>query len=109
MNLDEAAERARILKALGHPARMRIVDELSRGERCGCEFVPMLALDQSVVSRHLASLRNCGIVSERREGVRVVYRLAAPCILRALDCTIEVLRQDAARRAGALRGADPER
>jgi len=106
MNNSEASERARILKALSHPARLRIVDELSRGERCGCEFIPMLGLDQSVVSRHLASLRNCGILTERRDGVRILYRLATPCILRALDCTLDVLRQNAARRAELLEKKD---
>lgn len=105
MKHDEAKARARILKALGHPARLRIVDELSRGDRCGCELLPLLRINQSVVSRHLACLRNVGLISERKEGLKVMYHLATPCILRALDCTLGVLKAEA-RRQRAVLGRD---
>ncbi len=101
MKQNEAEARARILKALGHPARVRIVDELRRGDRCGCELLPLLGVDQSVVSRHLAVLRHAGLITERKAGVKVVYHLACPCILRALDCAVEVLAA-AHRRSSAL-------
>jgi ArsR family transcriptional regulator len=102
MNHEEAKARARILKAMGHPARLRIVDELSRGDRCGCELLPLLGVDQSVVSRHLAYLRNAGIIVERKEGVKVMYHLACPCILRALECTLGVLKAETKRRSVVL-------
>jgi DNA-binding transcriptional ArsR family regulator len=105
MNQDEAQARSRILKALGHPARITIVDELSRGDRCGCELLPLLGIDQSVVSRHLACLRNTGLITERKKGVKVMYHLACPCILRALDCTLDVLKAEAKRRSKVLRMA----
>lgn len=92
---------------MGHPARLLIVDELSRGDRCGRELLPLLGVDQSVVSRHLAHLRNAGIVTERKQGVRVLYHLACPCILRALDCTVEVLRESNSRQTAILRGVRP--
>ena len=102
MNQEEAKARARILKAIGHPARLRIVDELSRKDRCGCELTPLLGLDQSVVSRHLAHLRNAGVITEHREGVKVVYHLACPCILRALECTLGVLKAETKRHNALL-------
>lgn len=107
MKQEEARARAGILKAMGHPARLLIVDELSRGDRCGRELLPLLGVDQSVVSRHLAHLRNAGIVTERKQGVRVLYHLACPCILRALDCTVEVLRESNSRQTAILRGVRP--
>ncbi|MCX7818566.1 MAG: metalloregulator ArsR/SmtB family transcription factor [Kiritimatiellae bacterium] len=99
---EEAAELvalARAMKALAHPARLRIVLGLRRAERCGCEFVRELGLDPSVVSRHLAQLRDAGLVAERRDGARVMYRLAWPCVLEAIRC----MRQLIGRRASVGR------
>lgn len=105
MNSAEAKARARILKALGHPARVLILDALGRGDRCGSELLPLLGVDQSVVSRHLAHLRNAGIITERREGAKVMYHLACPCIMQALECTVGVLKAEAKRHAGLVKGA----
>lgn len=102
MNHLEAQARARILKALANPIRIRIVEELSRGERCVCELQPLFQIDQSVLSRHLAHLKNVGIVTERREGVRIVHRLACPCILNALECTLDVLKREHRRQRKVL-------
>jgi len=103
VNQSQAAARARVLKALAHPVRLLIVDELSRADRCGCELLPLLGVDQSVVSRHLAHLRNAGILTERREGAKVMYHLACPCILQAIECTLAVLKASSSRQAGLLR------
>lgn len=73
-------------KALAHPARFQVLRALEGGERCGCELVPLLGLDPSVVSRHLAILSRAGLVASRREGVRILWRLASPDIPRILDC-----------------------
>jgi DNA-binding transcriptional ArsR family regulator len=107
MNHEEAKARARILKALAHPARLIIVEALSRGDRCVCELLPLLDLDPSVVSRHLASLKNAGIVTERRDGVRAIHHLECPCILNALECTLGVMKSEVRRRGKVLAGARP--
>lgn len=73
-------------KALAHPARVEILRLLEEGERCGCEFVPLLGLDPSVVSRHLAILSRAGLVVSRRDGVRVLWRLSSPDLPRVLRC-----------------------
>jgi predicted transcriptional regulator len=52
----EMEGRARVMKALAHPSRLFIVDELSRGERCVCELTEMIGADVSTVSKHLALL-----------------------------------------------------
>ena len=77
---------AQIAKALAGPVRMRILRILEEGERCGCELVPLLDLDPSVVSRHLAVLSRAGLVESRRDGVRVLWRLANPEIPALLRC-----------------------
>ena len=75
-----------VAKALASPVRVRILKVLEEGERCGCELVPILNLDPSVVSRHLAVLSRAGLVESRREGVRIMWRLASPEIPRLLHC-----------------------
>jgi len=75
----------RIGKALSHPLRERMLWLLADGERCGCEFAPELGVDPSIVSRYLAVLERAGLVTSRRDGVRVMWSLADPEILGALE------------------------
>ncbi len=67
---------SRLFKALGDETRLRIVALLSHGELCVCHLETALGLTQSTTSRHLAVLRNAGVVEPRREGAWVYYRLA---------------------------------
>ena len=106
MNQEEANARAHILKALASPARLIIVDELRRGDRCGLELQPLLGLDQSVLSRHLAQLQNAGIITSRKVGVKVIHHLECRCILQALDCTMGVLKSQAQRRKRLMGSID---
>lgn len=64
---------ARILKALAHPTRLQILEILRSGEKCVCELLPALGLEQSNVSQHLAILREHGLIDYRKEGLRVTY------------------------------------
>jgi ArsR family transcriptional regulator len=102
MNYHQARARADIMKALGHPVRILIVEALGRGERCVCELNALADIDQSNISRHLAMLKKAGIVADRREGMKVFYRLLTPCVLRTFDCAVEVVRAEAKRRAEYL-------
>jgi ArsR family transcriptional regulator len=77
---------ARIMKALAHPTRLFIVDELSRGERCVCELTDMIGAEMPTVSRHLSLLKSAGIVDDDKRGAQVFYRLAAPCVLNFFKC-----------------------
>ena len=62
-------------KALGHPARLRIVAMLGSGPLCVCQLTAVLALAASTVSGHLAELRRAGLVTERKQGKWVEYAL----------------------------------
>jgi DNA-binding transcriptional ArsR family regulator len=77
-------------KALGHPIRVRMLHLLADGERCGCEFAPELGVDPSIVSRYLAVLARAGLVTSRREGVRVMWSLADPELLDVLERLAEL-------------------
>ena len=72
-------------KALSHPLRERMLWLLVGGERCGCEFAPELGVDPSVVSRSFAMLERAGLVTSRRDGVRVLWSLADPELLELLE------------------------
>ncbi len=104
MNTEELKARARVMKALASPVRLKIVDELSRGERCMCELQPLFPMNKSTLSRHIAELKNVGIVGERREGVRIFLRLQTPCILDVFDCAMGVIRSEAKRQAMLTKG-----
>jgi DNA-binding transcriptional ArsR family regulator len=84
--------RAQIVKAIAHPTRLFIVDELSHKERCVAELTDMVGSDMSTVSKHLAILKNTGIVSAEKRGSQIYYRLRVPCILNFFGCVESVLK-----------------
>lgn len=85
---DEVVEStARMLKCLGHPLRLRIIDLLEReGELTVTEVQEALELEQAVCSQHLNLMRDKGILARRKEGVHVYYRLGDPRSLKVLGC-----------------------
>ncbi|MCL1089144.1 metalloregulator ArsR/SmtB family transcription factor [Shewanella profunda] len=78
--------KANIFKALGHPTRLWIVEQLADGEKCVCEFVEAVDVDFSTISKHLSVLRNAGIVDMDKRGKQIFYRLTLPCLLNSLSC-----------------------
>lgn len=91
--------RAKVMKALAHPTRLFIVDELSRGERCVCELTEKVGADVSTVSKHLSLLKQAGIVRDDKRGVQVFYRLRVPCILNFFGC-VEAVLEEVGRESG---------
>lgn len=87
--------RARVVKAMAHPTRLFMVDQLSKGERCVCELTDMVGADTSTVSKHLSILKNAGIVSMEKRGSQVFYQLRVPCILNFFGCVEGVLKSSA--------------
>jgi ArsR family transcriptional regulator len=77
--------RAKVMKALAHPTRLFLVDELARRERCVCELRDLVGADISTVSKHLSVLKSAGIVRDDKRGLQVFYSLRTPCILRVFD------------------------
>ncbi len=77
--------KAEFFKALAHPARLVILEQLRDGERSVQELQIALSLDQSSVSQQLAVLRNRGIVEARREGTTAFYRVCDPLLFELLD------------------------
>lgn len=82
---------ADLCKALSDSKRLFIIHELRRGERTVTELTETLGLKQSNTSQHLAILRRIGIVSPRREGNTVYYKLVNPKIAEACDLVHDVI------------------
>ncbi|MCL1146557.1 metalloregulator ArsR/SmtB family transcription factor [Shewanella marinintestina] len=94
--------RAAILKALAHPTRLWLVEQLQQQERCVCELTDGVNADISTVSKHLSLLRQAGIVSSRRDGKQIFYRLETPCLLKTLSCLESVIEKNAAKHAALV-------
>jgi DNA-binding transcriptional ArsR family regulator len=76
---------AALFRALSHPVRLRILDILSRQEACVCHLTAILGKRQPYVSQQLATLREAGLVSDRRDGTLIYYALADERVADLLD------------------------
>jgi len=99
---DRYEPRARIMKALGHPTRLFIVDELSRQDRCVCELTEMIGADMSTVSKHLSILKEAGIVDYEKLGTQMNYRLAAPCVVDFFRCLENMVKTNVQKQLSWL-------
>lgn len=84
--------KANVFKALGHPTRLWIAEQLADGESCVCELVDKIEADFSTISKHLSVLKQAGVVVDEKRGKMVYYRLKVPCILKYMPCIEEVIR-----------------
>ena len=94
--------RAKVLKAMAHPSRLFIIEELEKGERCVCDLTEMIGADVSTISKHLNVLKQAGIVAADKRGNQVFYSLRVPCILNFFGCVESVLESQASDRAASL-------
>jgi ArsR family transcriptional regulator len=91
-------ERANILKALAHPTRLLIVEELSKEEKCVSELTKMIGSDTSTVSKHLSVLKNVGIITDDKRGLQVYYRMNVCCVMDFLNCAGKVINENTKKR-----------
>jgi DNA-binding transcriptional ArsR family regulator len=77
---------ARVIRVLGHPLRLRVLETLETGERNVTDLVIATGSSQARVSQHLAILRAEGVVGFRRDGGRIYYRITEPKVHRILEC-----------------------
>ena len=85
--------RAKLLKAMAHPTRLFILDELSRGERCVCEIVDLVKHDFSTISKHLTLMKTAGLIEDRKAGLNVFYKLRCRCVIDSLECVERLLKE----------------
>ena len=88
-------KQAEIVKSVAHPLRIAIVDFLKDGEQCVCDIAEYVDSERSNVSRHLSVMVSGGVLSYRKEGLNVIYKLRTPCIVDFFSCVTSVLKQQA--------------
>lgn len=86
--------RAAIAKALAHPSRLMILEALDQKEQCVSDLTELVGADQSTVSKHLAVLKQAGLVDVRREGVMTFYRVKVCCLSGFWNCIETVLKEN---------------
>ena len=93
---------AEVLKALAHPIRLAIIQFLSEQEKCVCDIVDHVGTSQSNISKHLGIMKRVGILSDRKEGLSVYYRLEMPCALNFFQCVRDIMETHLSERSAAL-------
>ena len=100
--------KADFFRALGHPARVRILELISDQERAVGELQAELGLDSSGTSQHLAALRRQGLVETRRQGTTIFYKLKDQRVAQLLDVAREILTTNLSQTQGLLDGLREE-
>jgi len=80
-----------IFKALSHPARFELLQNLSDGPRCICDMAGPLGLAPSLAAKYVAQLRQAGLIEMERKGARIEYRLVTPCVLELAECAVKAV------------------
>ncbi len=101
---EEAEIRAKIIKAMGHPVRLMMIEFLKKRERSFSEVFALFQLDKSTVSKHLLVLKEAGIVSSRKEGADMIYKLDVPCVTDFFSCVTAVIESNVKKQRLCLCG-----
>lgn len=94
--------KAELFKALGHPARIRVLEVLSEGEHSVSDLQPLVGIESSHLSQQLGVLRRAGIVTSRKEGASVIYSLADPLLADLLAVAKRLLIASLTQTEGVL-------
>ena len=96
---------ADMLKALAQPTRLKILEFLREGERCVCEIFPAIGEEQSNTSRHLNMMLSSGVLSRRKDGLKIYYAIRHAEILTILDTIKFLVKQDISGRNEMLKAS----
>ena len=99
-------KKATILKGLAHPVRLRIVEVLAEQDMCVCDIAEMFHFDRTTISKHLALMKNIGILKDRKEGLKVFYSLRMRCLAVLLECVERVASGEEPEMTVSLYGCE---
>lgn len=94
--------KAELFKAIGHPARIRVLEVLSEGERSVSDMQPLVGIESSHLSQQLGILRRAGLVATRKDGASVIYSLADPMLAELLAVAKRLLISSLVQNASLL-------
>ena len=98
----EAEIRAKIIKAMAHPVRLMVIEFLKNGEHSFSEVFDLFKLDKSTVSKHLLVLKEAGIITSRKEGTDMIYKLEVPCVIDFFSCVTAVIESNVKKQQVCL-------
>ena len=102
ITFEEAEIRAKIIKAMAHPVRLMMIEFLKMGGRSFSELFDLFQLDKSTVSKHLLVLKEAGIVSSKKAGTDMIYKLEVPCVTDFFSCVTAVIESNVKKQQVCL-------
>ncbi len=94
--------KAEFFKTLGHPARIRVLELLGQREHAVSELLPVVGVEATNLSQHLAVLRRAGLVVTRKDGAAVYYSLTSPRVAELLAVARGILTEVLSEQVGLL-------
>ena len=94
ISFEDAEIRARIIKAMAHPVRLMVIEFLKNGDQSFSEIFDLFQLDKSTISKHLLVLKEAGIVSSKKDGSEMMYKLVVPCVTDFFRCVTAVIESN---------------
>lgn len=94
--------KAEFFKTLGHPARIRVLELLGQREHAVSELLPVVGVEATNLSQHLAVLRRAGLVVTRKDGAAVYYSLTSPRVAELLVVARGILTEVLSEQVGLL-------
>ncbi|MBC8378409.1 MAG: winged helix-turn-helix transcriptional regulator [Planctomycetes bacterium] len=95
MEMQLFEKQAAIAKAIAHPVRMAVLEFLKPGEQCVFDIAEAVGTERTNLSKHLSVMTNAGVLTSRKDGLKVMYRVKTPCLLRFMDCIKDCLKEQA--------------
>jgi DNA-binding transcriptional ArsR family regulator len=95
-------KQAAVAKAMAHPVRIAVLENLKQGEQCVCDIAEAVGTERSNLSKHLSVMVNAGVLTSRKEGLKVFYRVKTPCVMKFLDCLKDCLKEQMAEQQKLL-------
>ena len=86
-------KQAAIAKAIAHPVRVAVLEFVKNGEQCVCDIAEAVGSERSNLSKHLSIMVNAGVLASRKDGLKVMYCIKTPCVLKFMDCLKECLKE----------------
>jgi len=102
ISFEEAEIRSKIIKAMAHPVRLMMIEFLKKGERSFSDIFDLFKLDKSTVSKHLLVLKESGIISSKKAGTDMIYRLDVPCVTDFFTCVTAVIKSNVKKQQMCL-------
>jgi ArsR family transcriptional regulator len=99
---------AELCQAMSHPIRLEIVHLLRDGGKHVRDLAQLMGRPHGTISRHLATLRNVGVILSQRQGQEIFYQIANPKIVNVCDLMRQVLAEQALHRSEMMKAMDDE-